>query len=113
MSFLVLQAVAVGDVRRELTFCQKAKFPVIGVIENMSGYVCPHCSECSLIFSRGGGEDLARQENIPFLGNVPIDPSLNKRLDAGEPFSNVFSNSQTSLSFDAIVTNVIKHVDDP
>lgn len=104
------QAVAVGDVRRELTFCRKAGFPVVGVIENMSGYICPHCSECSLLFSRGGGEDLAKQEDVPFLGRVPIDPALNKRLDAGEPFSNIYSDSNTSSCFDDIVSKVISGV---
>ena len=80
---------------------------MLGIIENMSGYICPHCSECSLVFSHGGGEELASQENVTFLGRVPIDPALNKRLDAGEPFSNVFSNSETSSSFDRIISIII------
>ncbi|KAJ8318992.1 hypothetical protein KUTeg_004083 [Tegillarca granosa] len=64
------QAVAVGDVRRELTFCKKTHMPVIGIIENMSGFVCPHCTECTNLFSKGGGEALAKQFHVPFLGKL-------------------------------------------
>merc|ERR550519_2615161 len=53
------QAVAVNDVRREVTFCHKTGIPIIGIVENMSGYVCPHCSECTNIFSSGGGQSLS------------------------------------------------------
>ena len=63
-----------SDVRRELTFCRKTEVPILGIIENMSGYVCPHCAECSNIFSSGGGEALAKDTNCPFLGRLPIDP---------------------------------------
>ncbi|XP_076461202.1 cytosolic Fe-S cluster assembly factor NUBP2 homolog [Babylonia areolata] len=70
------QAVAVGDVRRELTFCRKTGIPVIGIIENMSGYKCPHCSECTNIFSSGGGEALAKEAGVQFLGCIPIDNKL-------------------------------------
>ncbi|XP_055947570.1 cytosolic Fe-S cluster assembly factor NUBP2 homolog [Argiope bruennichi] len=77
------QLVAVGDVLREITFCKKASLPVIGIIENMSGYVCPNCKECSAVFSQGGGEMLAKNTNLPFLGTIPIDPlfaaSIQKR----------------------------------
>uniref|UniRef100_A0A4W2DRL9 Cytosolic Fe-S cluster assembly factor NUBP2 n=1 Tax=Bos indicus x Bos taurus TaxID=30522 RepID=A0A4W2DRL9_BOBOX len=62
------QAVSVGDVRRELTFCRKVGLRVIGLVENMSGFVCPHCSECTNVFSKGGGEELARHAGVPFLG---------------------------------------------
>nr|XP_024649855.1 cytosolic Fe-S cluster assembly factor NUBP2 isoform X4 [Macaca nemestrina] len=62
------QAVSVGDVRRELTFCRKTGVRVMGVVENMSGFTCPHCTECTSVFSRGGGEELARLAGVPFLG---------------------------------------------
>ncbi|ODQ64440.1 P-loop containing nucleoside triphosphate hydrolase protein [Nadsonia fulvescens var. elongata DSM 6958] len=70
------QGVATADVRKELNFCHKVGFKVLGVVENMSGFVCPHCDECTNIFSTGGGEGLAAQFNVPFLGRVPIDPSF-------------------------------------
>ena len=86
-----LQAVALSDVRKELSFCRKTGTKVLGIVENMSGFVCPHCSvspcgrcdivgdfiimivmfqECSNIFSTGGGESLAELCKVPFLGNV-------------------------------------------
>lgn len=70
------QAVAVNDVRREVTFCQKTGVPVIGIVENMSGFVCSNCKECTAAFSRGGGEALSQETNIPFLGSIPLDPSF-------------------------------------
>ncbi|KAJ3089768.1 Nucleotide-binding protein 2, partial [Quaeritorhiza haematococci] len=61
------QAVSLSDVRKELNFCKKVQIPILGVVENMSGYVCPHCSECSDIFSKGGGEAMASQFEVDFL----------------------------------------------
>ncbi|KAK3705181.1 hypothetical protein QZH41_013962, partial [Actinostola sp. cb2023] len=60
------QGMAITDVRREVTFCHKTKIPVIGMIENMSGFVCPPCSECTNVFSKGGGEALAQECKVPF-----------------------------------------------
>ncbi|KAJ1974442.1 cytosolic Fe-S cluster assembly factor cfd1 [Dimargaris xerosporica] len=70
------QNVALADVRKELNFCRQVELPILGVIENMSGYVCPHCTECTNIFSSGGGEAMAKEFEVPFLGRVPIDPTL-------------------------------------
>lgn len=70
------QAVAIEDVRKELTFCRKTQIPIIGIVENMSGFVCPNCSECTNIFSTGGGESLAQLAKVPFLGRLPIDPKV-------------------------------------
>uniref|UniRef100_A0AAZ3SRF0 Nucleotide binding protein 2 (MinD homolog, E. coli) n=1 Tax=Oncorhynchus tshawytscha TaxID=74940 RepID=A0AAZ3SRF0_ONCTS len=62
------QAVSTGDVRREITFCKKTGLRILGIVENMSGFVCPHCSECSNIFSKGGGEELAKLTGSVYLG---------------------------------------------
>ena len=78
------QALSVGDVRREIAFCEKANIPIRGLIENMSGYVCPQCSECTNVFSKGGAESLARLKNIPFLGHIPIDPEMGELSDQGK-----------------------------
>ena len=67
------QAISTADVRKELNFCVKTQIPVLGVIENMAGYMCPCCGEISNVFSKGGGEIMAREANVPFLGSVPID----------------------------------------
>ncbi|KAJ1841412.1 cytosolic Fe-S cluster assembly factor cfd1 [Coemansia sp. RSA 2708] len=70
------QAVALADVKKEINFCHKVGLPILGLIENMSGFVCPHCAECTNVFSTGGGEGLAKHCDIPFLGRAPIDPNL-------------------------------------
>nr|XP_002735675.2 PREDICTED: cytosolic Fe-S cluster assembly factor NUBP2 homolog [Saccoglossus kowalevskii] len=77
------QGVSVNDVRREVTFCKKTKIPVIGIVENMSGFVCPTCQECTNIFSKGGGEALAKQMEVPYLGSIPLDPLLTKSMEDG------------------------------
>ncbi|XP_055565623.1 cytosolic Fe-S cluster assembly factor NUBP2 isoform X1 [Falco cherrug] len=87
------QAVSVGDVRRELTFCKKMNLRVLGIVENMSGFVCPHCSECTNIFSKGGGEELAKHGGVPFLGCVPLDPQLSQSLEEGRDFIQEFPKS--------------------
>ncbi|XP_039248257.2 cytosolic Fe-S cluster assembly factor NUBP2-like [Styela clava] len=103
------QAVAIADVQRELTFCRKTKLPVLGIIENMSGYVCPHCSECSLVFSQGGGEELSIREDVPFLGRVPLDPQLTLCLENGQSFLEAFPKSST---IDAIKKISQKFIDE-
>ncbi|KAI0397306.1 cytosolic Fe-S cluster assembly factor CFD1 [Xylariaceae sp. FL0594] len=77
------QAVATADVRKELNFCTKTSIPVIGVIENMAGFVCPNCAECTDIFGKGGGQVMATDFNVPFLGRVPIDPQFVMLIETG------------------------------
>jgi len=89
------QDVATADVRRELSFCRKTNIPILGIIENMSGYVCPNCSECTNIFSSGGGKLLAEYAKVPFLGTIPIDPSLAAAEEKGKNFMTAGHNSTT------------------
>ncbi|KAF8540326.1 P-loop containing nucleoside triphosphate hydrolase protein [Trichophaea hybrida] len=76
------QAVATADVRKEINFCKKVGLDILGVVENMSGFVCPHCSECTNMFSSGGGKIMAEQFSIEFFGAVPIDPSFNLMIES-------------------------------
>ncbi|KAK4226688.1 putative cytosolic Fe-S cluster assembling factor nbp-35 [Podospora fimiseda] len=78
------QAVATADVRKELNFCKKVGVEVIGVVENMSGFVCPNCSECTNIFGSGGGQVMAEEFKIKFLGRVPIDPQFLVLIESGK-----------------------------
>ncbi|KAL2022357.1 hypothetical protein VTK56DRAFT_5424 [Thermocarpiscus australiensis] len=78
------QAVATADVRKELNFCTKTGIRVLGVVENMSGFVCPNCSECTNIFMSGGGEVMAKDFNVRFLGRVPIDPQFLVLIETGK-----------------------------
>lgn len=70
------QEVSTADVRKELSFCGKVGLAVRGVVENMSGYVCPCCEEVTYIFSSGGGEAMATRFGVPFLGKIPIEPKF-------------------------------------
>ena len=79
------QKVAVNDVKKELMFCHRVGLPVIGVIENMSGYVCPHCQTCSHIYSKKSYvEDMCKQFNVNLIGKLPILPNIAKALDRGD-----------------------------
>ena len=77
------QAVATADVRKELNFCTKTGINVIGVVENMSGFVCPNCSECTDVFSSGGGKVMAQEFGVRFLAAVPIDPQFVMLVETG------------------------------
>lgn len=80
------QDVATLDSRKAITFIEKLDIPILGVVENMSGMVCPHCGEEIDLFGKGGGEKVAKEMNIPFLGRIPIDPEMRKAGDEGRPF---------------------------
>ena len=77
------QAVSTSDVRKELNFCTKTSVPVLGVIENMSGYMCPCCGEITNIFSEGGGKVMAEETGVRFLGSVPVDQSFGELVEGG------------------------------
>lgn len=102
------QALAVADVRKELNFCKKASLPVLGIVENMSGYICPHCSECTAIFSRGGGKKLAEATGVPFLGSLPIDPSFIAAVESGS-IASKFPETGIAPMFTGIVNQLLKN----
>lgn len=79
------QAISTSDVRKELNFCVKTQVPVLGVIENMAGYMCPCCNEISNVFSKGGGEIMAKECNVPFLGSVPLDTGFGALMEGARP----------------------------
>jgi len=94
------QEVALADVRKEIGFCQQFGLPVLGLVENMSGFVCPHCKDCTDIFLSGGGEKLAAQYGIPMLGRIPIDPTLGQSCEKG---LNFIASSPDSQATEALV----------
>jgi len=77
------QAIATADVKKELNFCKKTGIKVIGVVENMSGFVCPNCSECTNVFSSGGGKVMSQEFGVRFLASVPIDPQFVMLVETG------------------------------
>lgn len=102
------QGVAVDDVRRSISFCRKLDMNVIGVVENMSGFVCPHCGKVSDIFKRGGGAVMAEEMKVPFLGDIPIDPAIVSASDDGIPFIQQFSESRTARSFQRVIQPIVE-----
>ncbi|XP_069937941.1 cytosolic Fe-S cluster assembly factor NUBP2 homolog [Cherax quadricarinatus] len=101
------QMIAVDDVTRELSFCRRTGINVLGIIENMSGFVCPNCSECSNILGTGGGEQLAARTQVSFLGRVPIDSSLTCCTEEGLSYVEKFANSPVSQVYRSIVHKLI------
>ena len=93
------QEVAASDVRRSVNFCRQLNLSILGVIENMSGFACPHCGEITYIFKQGGGEKLAEQMNLDFLGKIPIDPGIGDCSDEGTPFVHFRGKTATSIAF--------------
>ena len=100
------QDVALTDVRKSITFCRQVKLPVIGVVENMSGFICPHCGETADIFKSGGGRDMADDMNVPFLGRIPLDPIWVRAGDEGKPFVEHQTDSPAARAFYGIVAIV-------
>lgn len=97
------QEVAAADVRKSLDFCQKLSLPVVGVVENMSGFACPHCQQVTNIFKQGGGEKLAAKAKVPFLGRIPLDPAVAENSDEGRPLVYNKAESATAKAFAAII----------
>jgi Mrp family chromosome partitioning ATPase len=79
------QEVSLADVRKAINFLQYAKANILGIVENMSGLICPHCSKEIALFKKGGGEELAGKYGIEFLGAVPLDPVTVVAGDMGRP----------------------------
>lgn len=91
------QEIALADVRKSIQFCRKVELPIAGIIENMSGFVCPSCGSRHDIFKSGGGEKTAAAAGLPFLGRLPLDPSIVAAGDTGEAISSSQSHTQTDL----------------
>jgi ATP-binding protein involved in chromosome partitioning len=78
------QEISLADVRKSINFCQKIQMQILGIVENMSGYRCPHCDKDLPLFKRGGGEKTARAAKVPFLGALPFDPEMVEAADQGK-----------------------------
>lgn len=97
------QKVAAVDVRKSITFCRELKVPVIGVVENMSGFACPHCGALTPILRSGGGQRIALDMGVPFLGAIPIDPQIALSCDEGRPFIQYAANSPAMVKLREII----------
>lgn len=106
------QEVALLDVRKEIDFCRKARIPILGIVENMAGFVCPKCTHESQIFrpTTGGAARLAEEMNIPFLGAVPLDPRVGMACDFGESFLDNYPDSPASLAVGQVVREICSRI---
>ncbi|MGO8820637.1 MAG: P-loop NTPase [Desulfomonilaceae bacterium] len=101
------QKVAIRDVRKSINFCKSLGMPIFGIIENMSGYVCPTCGSNHPLFKTGGGEQLARETGFRFLGSIPIDPRVVASSDDGKPFVTEYPTSPTTKAFEQIISPIL------
>ncbi len=92
------QDVAVSDVRKSVMFCRRIGLNILGVVENMSGFICPHCNQTIDIFKRGGGEAMCQDMGVPFLGRIPLDPEVVQAGDRGEPFAYLKSKTTAGVA---------------
>lgn len=102
------QDVAVDDVRRSINFCRQTGNPVLGIVENMSGFVCPHCQQRVEIFNAGGGEKLARESGIPLLGKIPLDPEIVKAGDLGQALIETHRESPAVQEINTVIERLVE-----
>jgi len=102
------QEVALADVRKSISFCRTVKMEVFGLIENMSGFACPHCGETIDLFGSGGGEKTAAKYGLNFLGKVPFDPKVVACGDSGQCYRQLYSGSEVAQAFDRIAERMAK-----
>ena len=102
------QEVSLLDVRKEIDFCRKAGIRVLGIVENMSGFVCPSCRHKNQVFkaTTGGAKNLAKETGIRFLGAVPLDPRIGTACDYGESFSEHFPDSPACAALGRVVKRI-------
>jgi len=101
------QELSLIDVRKCISFCRQLNLPVLGVIENMSGFVCPKCGETTNIFKTGGGKSMAKEMGVPFLGRIPIEPEIAEAGDAGKPYVEHFDNTPTAKVFAEVINPIL------
>ncbi len=104
------QDVALLDSRKSVTFAQALKLPILGIVENMSGLICPHCHNTIDLFKVGGGERAAEQMGVPFLGRVPLDPNVVLGGDDGSPIVLRDKSNPASKAFDEMVERLLEKV---
>ncbi len=101
------QKIAAVDVRKSVSFCKRLDVPVLGIVENMSGFVCPNCGQLTQILPEGAGRKIAHDMDVPFLGAIPIDPGIAQAADAGSAFISNFALTQTGKNMEQIIGQIV------
>ena len=104
------QDVAILDSRKSILFAKELKVPIVGIIENMSGFICPHCKKEINLFGVGGGEKSAHDLGVPFLGRIPVEPEMVKFGDSGQPFISFNKDAQTAKVMDEMLSGIIGYL---
>lgn len=104
------QEVSLADVRKSINFCKIVKMKIFGLIENMSGFACPHCQSVLDLFGSGGGEKTAVTADIPFLGKIPFDQIMVECGDAGVSIQQRHKDAQVSKAFLSIAEQMTQHL---
>ncbi|MBN2734766.1 MAG: Mrp/NBP35 family ATP-binding protein [Methanomicrobiaceae archaeon] len=108
------QDVAVLDSSKSVKFVEKLDIKVLGIIENMSGLICPHCGDKIDLFGSGGGEKAAKELKVPYLGDIPLDPDMRKAGDEGKPFivrrDGTEQNKVTWQHVDKVMENILQEI---
>ncbi|MCG9479395.1 MAG: Mrp/NBP35 family ATP-binding protein [Actinomycetia bacterium] len=103
------QKIATMDARKSIRFAQQLKLPYIGVVENMSGFLCPHCGKRIDIFKTGGGQEIAKELGVDFLGRIPYDPKVMSLSDEGHVYLKDYKNgTQVSEAYSHISNKIIE-----
>lgn len=102
------QEISLIDVRKQINFCKRVGINIIGVVENMSGFVCPKCTKETQIFfpATGGGEKMAEEMAVPFLGRIPLDPRIAQSCDEGQSFILEFPDSPAAVAYRSIIASI-------
>jgi len=107
------QNLSLNDVRKCINFCRQVSVPVLGVVENMSGLVCPHCHKLINVFKTGGGKKMAGEMGVPFLGSIPIEPQIVEASDSGTPFVYHYGKSEAAKAFKKVIEPLLAMNDRP
>jgi len=105
------QDVSTLDSSKAIKFAEKLEIPTIGIIENMSGFICPHCKEEVDLFGKGGGARIAEEYQLPFLGSIPVDPEVRVAGDEGRPYILRHKDSPTRDAVDRVMESLIKIIE--
>ncbi len=105
------QDISLADVRKSIDFCKHVNMPILGLVENMSGFVCPNCGEKIDLFKKGGGEKTAIESSIPFLGRIPVDPYMVISGDSGRPILLEDNDSPATSALKAVVDKIIERTE--
>lgn len=102
------QEIALADVRKSINFCRKVDMPILGVVENMSGLICPHCDREIPLFGKDGGRRMAEHMRVPFLGGLPFDPRVVETGDSGMPLTEQTDAGPFGKALSKIVSGVVQ-----